>query len=117
MNESNFAELKEFIVEQVGVDENEVTPNARLYDDLGVYGDDAIDLLINYGKKFIVDVSGFMAADYFKGEGIDLIGGLFRLFTGKRLATELKVLTVNDLEKGISAGKLDEEVIAGTNIL
>jgi acyl carrier protein len=41
MNESNFAELKEFIVEQVGVDQNEVTPNARLYDDLGVYSDEA----------------------------------------------------------------------------
>jgi acyl carrier protein len=110
MGDSNFDRLKEFIVEQVGVYENEVTPSARLYEDLGVYGDDAWELLIKYGKKFDVDVSKFMAADYFKGEGIDLIGGLLRLFSGKHSGGRLKVLTVNDLEKGIIAGRLDDEV-------
>jgi acyl carrier protein len=63
-------------------------------------------------EKFKVDVSNFMAADYFTGEGVDLVGGLIRLFTGKNSASGLKVLTVNDLTKGILAGKLDEEVIA-----
>jgi acyl carrier protein len=111
---ANFDKLKEFIVEQVGVEENEVTPYARLYEDLGVYGDDATDLLINYRDRFNVDVSKFMAADYFKGEGTDVIGGLIRLFSGKQ-SGGLKTLTVNDLGKGIVAGRLDEEVIAGAN--
>jgi acyl carrier protein len=113
MGESNFEKLKDFVVEQAGVYENEVTPNTRLYDDLGIYGDDAFELLVEYGKKFNVDVSNFMAADYFKGEGgIDLIiDGLARLFTGKISSSGLKVLTVRDLEKGILAGKLDDEVI------
>jgi acyl carrier protein len=115
MSDSNFHRLKEFIVEQVGIHEDEVTPDSRLYDDLGVYGDDAAELLIEYGRKFNVDVSKFMAADYFKGEGMDLIGGLLRVFNGKRRNHNYKVLTVNDLEKGIDAGRLDEEVIAGTN--
>ena len=115
MSESTFDRLKELIVEQIGVHQNEVTPNARLYEDLGVYGDDATDLLIEYGKRFNVDVSKFMAADYFKGEGIDVIGGLIRLFSGKQSVGRLKTLTVNDLEKGIVAGKLDEDVIAGIN--
>jgi hypothetical protein len=106
--------LRNNTVELVGVHENEVTPCTRLYDDLGVYGDDASDLLIEYGKRFNVDVSKFMAADYFKGEGIDMIGGLIRLFSGKQSAG-LKTLTVNDLEKGIVAGRLDEEVIAGAH--
>jgi len=114
MSRADFDKLKEFIVEQVGVEENAVTPYARLYDDLGVYGDDATELLIEYGKRFNVDVSKFMAADYFKGEGIDMIGGLIRLFSGKQ-STGLKTLTVNDLEKGMVAGRLDEEVIAGAN--
>jgi acyl carrier protein len=115
MSDSNFDKLKEFIVEQVGVHEDEVTPDSRLYDDLGVYGDDATELLIEYGKRFNVDVSKFMAADYFKGEGLDVIGSIFRLFAGKQLGPQLKVLTVNDLEKGIVAGRLDEEVIADAN--
>jgi len=115
MSEANFSKLKEFIVEQIGVHEDEVTPDSRLYDDLGVYGDDANELLIGYGKRFNVDVSRFMAADYFKGEGMDLIGGLLRVFTGKRWSHKYKILTVNDLEKGINAGRLDEEVIAGAN--
>jgi len=115
MNDSTFDKLKQFIVDRIGVYEDEVTPYSRLYDDLGIYGDDATELLIEYGKRFNVDVSKFMAADYFKGEGIDLIGGLLRLFAGKRWGHNHKVLTVKDLEKGINAGRLDEEVIAGTN--
>ena len=111
MSASQFDKLKEFIIEQVGVYESEVIPTARLYEDLGVYGDDAIELLENYGKRFNVDVSKFMAAEYFKGEGIDVIGSLIQLFTRKPLASGLKVLTVDDLQKGINAGKLDEEVI------
>ena len=35
----------------------------------------------------------FMAADYFKGEGMDLIGGLLRIFTGKEWIRKYKVLT------------------------
>src|ERR1700761_3558105 len=115
MNDSTFDRFKQFIVDRVGVYEEEVKPETRLYDDLGVYGDDATELLIEYGKKFKVDVSKFMAADYFKGEGIDLISGLLWLFKGKRRMPKYKVLTVNDLFKGINAGRLDEEVIAGTS--
>lgn len=115
MTESYFDKLKEFIVQQAGVDEHEVTPDARLYNDLGIYGDDAVELLIEYGKKFNVDVSKFMAADYFEGEGgiglVDVIYNVIKFFTGSIPSTGLKVLTVNDLENGITAGKLNESVI------
>jgi acyl carrier protein len=114
MDELRFQELKEFIVDQVGVSDDEVTPTARLYEDLGVYGDDATELLVNYGKRFNVDVSKFMAANYFKGEGVDVIGSLIGFFTRKQSGLGLKVLTVCDLEKGICAGKLNEEIIAST---
>ena len=113
MEESRFQGLSEFISDQVGVNPQEEIPETRLYEDLGVYGGDGTDLLISYGKRFKVDVSKFMAADYFRGEGVDMVGRLIRLFTGKQPVSELKVLTVNDLEKGILEGKLDKEVIAG----
>src|SRR4030088_3538212 len=87
-------------------------PDTRLYDDLGIYGDDATEMLVNYGKKFNVDVSKFRVADYFMGEGDNAwIDGLIRFFTGRRPSTGLKVLKVKDLERGIKAGRLDETVI------
>jgi len=114
MDDSTFNRLKQFIVDRIGVNEEEVTPGSRLYEDLGIYGDDATELLVEYAKRFKVDVSKFMAADYFKGEGMDLIGTLVRILTGKRSGHKYKVLTVNDLGKGVNAGRLDEEVIART---
>jgi hypothetical protein len=110
MSTSNFEKLKEFMVEQAGVCAGEVTPISRLYDDLGIYGDDASELLIGYGRKFNVDVSKFMAADYFKGEGDEISPGIIRAIFNKP-EPKYKNLIVGHLEKGIIAGRLDEEVI------
>jgi hypothetical protein len=108
--ESNFDILKKFIVKQSGVNDYEVIPDARLYEDLGVYGDDAFELLINYGEQFNVDLSKFMAADYFRGEGDVILPALIR-FLLNRPKPKYKTLTVSHLEKGIVAGRLDETVI------
>ena len=85
-----------------------IGPDSRLQDDLGVYGDDVMELLSAYSKAFGVDVSNFMAADYFDGEGFDILA-LFRKSKSK------KVLTVLHMQWGIDAGRLDEEVINGGN--
>ncbi len=115
MNESVFESLQLFISKEAGIDENRITPNTRLYDDLYIYGDDAMDLLIKYGKTFNVDLTKFMAADYFEGEGgAKFIDDIARLFTGKVPSNGLKILTVHHLEKGIHAGRLDEDVILNT---
>ncbi len=68
---------------------------------LGIYGDDATEIMLVYGKEFNVDVSKFMAASYFSGEGFSLFGK----------DEKTKELTLGDLEKGVIAGRLDEEVI------
>lgn len=96
-----FEKIQSFIVKQVGVDELEVTKDASLQNDLGVYGDDATDFFIAFGKEFHVNVSNFMAADYFKSEGIDLFG----------IEKQKKPFIVHHLEKAVIAGRLDEEVI------
>jgi acyl carrier protein len=97
-----------------GVRSDEVTSEARIYNDLGIYGDDAIELLVAYGKEFNVDISNFMAADYFEGEGLDAIGLVVGLFSGKK--KQYKTLTVSHLENGIVAGRLDEEIINQTKL-
>jgi acyl carrier protein len=106
MSDEIFDKLKSFLVKQAAVEEEEITRDAQLEDDLGVTGDDAVDLLIAYGKTFNVDVTKFMAADYFSPEGDSILPAIIRMFTGKR-KRQNKILT-----KGIIAGRLDEEVIS-----
>lgn len=101
MNDEKFNQLVLFTNKQSYVDDEPITRETRLYDDLGIFGDDAVEFLIAYSKTFNVDISKFRAADYFKGDGIDILG----------LEKRKKTLTVGHLEKGMMAGKLDEEVI------
>jgi hypothetical protein len=100
--------LVDFIREQSSVSAFEtIAADTRLQDDLGVYGDDAVDLLLAYAKAFDVDVSQFMAADYFDGEGMDVLAW-FRPVKPRR-----KELTVGHLQRGIEAKRLDEAIIQG----
>lgn len=110
MNEEIFKRLKSFIIDKAGVENDDVIPEAKLEDDLGVTGDDAVDLLLAYSKSFNVDVKKFMAADYFDAEGDPILPAILRMFIGKKKRKN-KALTVAHLEKGIMFGKLDEAVI------
>src|SRR6188474_1295212 len=110
MDNETFNKLKDFVVAKCGVANEEVTRDAKLENDLGITGDDAVELLIAYGKKFNVDVSRFMAAEYFEGEGDPILPAIIRFLTGKK-KKHTKILTIGHLEKGIYAGRLDEEVI------
>jgi len=110
MSSEIFNTLKGFTVKQTGVTEEEVTEDAGLENDLGVSGDDAVEFIITFGKEFNVDVSKFMAADYFSPEGDSILPAIIRLFTGKKHPKQ-KELRIKHLEKAIIAGRLDEEVI------
>jgi alcohol dehydrogenase YqhD (iron-dependent ADH family) len=105
MSDEILNDIKAFTQDQAGVDPKDITENIFLEKDLGIYGDDAVDYIIAFGKTFNVDVSKFMAADYFNGEGIDL----FSIFSKKK--QEKKELSIGHLIKAIKAGRLDEEVI------
>lgn len=110
MNEETFNRLKAFVIKQSGVDDEEITRDTQIEDDLGVTGDDAVDFLIAYGNVFNVDVTKFTAADYFGTERNVVLSEFGRWLTGQTRRTR-KVLTVGHLEKGIYAGRLDEEVV------
>jgi hypothetical protein len=102
--------LIDFISEFAGIRKSKINSESRLFGDLRIYGDDAAELLIAYGKKFDADVSNFMAADYFEPEGDQILPAIIRLITGKS-SPKYKVLTVGQMEKGIVAGKLNKEII------
>lgn len=110
MSNETFDKLKALVIKKTGVDDEEVTRNAAIEEDLGVTGDDAMELLVEYGKAFNVDVTKFMAADYFSAEGDPILPAIIRFLTNKK-KRKSKILTIGHLEKGIHAGRLDEEVI------
>jgi acyl carrier protein len=111
MNIDIFNRIKEFTVDQMGVDENDVTENTLLETDLNIYGDDAVEYLVAFGKKFNVDMSNFMAASYFSAEGgVKLFPGIRQLFGIKKVPKE-RELKIKHLVKSVEMGKLDEEVI------
>ncbi len=104
-----FDKVKAFTSELAGIKEESILETSSVEKDLGIYGDDAVEYILAFGKKFNVDVSNFMAADYFSPEGIDIIGAVVRMFTGK--PKPIKTLTISHLVKAIIAGRLDEDII------
>jgi acyl carrier protein len=110
MRDDVYSKVKNFVVKEAAVNESEVFEDASLENDLGIHGDDAVDFIISFGKEFKVDVSKFMAADYFSGEGIDIIGPIIRMATGRK-EKQRKDLKVRHLVKAVLAGSLNEEVI------
>ena len=48
--------VKQIIVEQLGVDEGEVTPNASFVDDLGADSLDTVELVMAFEEAFEVEI-------------------------------------------------------------
>lgn len=55
-NESIAEKVKEIIVEELGVDESEVTPNARFVDDLGADSLDTVELVMRFEEEFGIEI-------------------------------------------------------------
>ncbi|MGJ1269867.1 DUF1493 family protein [Sphingobacterium spiritivorum] len=80
--------------------------SVRLYHDLNIYGDDAIELLNCFKEQFKVDLSRFQFTDYFPSEGDWILPSLFRFLTSKK-PKEYKPLALSDLNKAINIGYLE----------
>ena len=110
MNDEILYRIRDFVGKQYIDDAENITRETRVEEDLGVTGDDVFDFFIAFGKSFNVDVSNFLAADYFDGEGDAMLPAMMGFLTGKKPKSK-KALTIGHLEKAILAGRLDEEVI------
>ena len=51
--------VKQIIVEQLGVDEAEVTPTASFVDDLGADSLDQVELVMAFEEAFEIEIPGF----------------------------------------------------------
>ena len=48
--------VKTIIVDELGVDEGEVTPNARFIDDLGADSLDTVELVMRFEEEFNIEI-------------------------------------------------------------
>ena len=48
--------VKQIIIDELGVDENEVTPNARFIDDLGADSLDIVELVMAMEEEFDIEI-------------------------------------------------------------
>lgn len=71
-----------------------------LYDHLGIYGDDADELLNEYRKRFGVSLAGFDFASHFPGEGEEALPGAMRSLPWMKVH-DYEPLTLGDLQRGI----------------
>ncbi len=54
---ADFEKIKAIIVEQLGVDESEVTPEAHFIDDLGADSLDTVELVMALEEEFGIEIS------------------------------------------------------------
>ncbi|GHC64872.1 acyl carrier protein [Roseibacillus persicicus] len=55
-DKTNEARIKDIIVEQLGVNEDQVTPEAKLMEDLGADSLDAVELVMAIEEEFGIEV-------------------------------------------------------------
>lgn len=54
---ADFEKIRSIIVEQLGVDESEVTPEAHFIDDLGADSLDTVELVMALEEEFGIEIS------------------------------------------------------------
>jgi hypothetical protein len=90
------------IVEYSGVGQNQITPQARLCEDLGISGDDGDELLQELDRRFRMDWTGIDAGVLFGNEGF----GPPPLWMLRRncMMFEPQSLTIEELASSMHAG-------------
>ena len=102
-----FERLINFVIKQSAISDSEIiNEDTSIQNDLGVYGDDAVEFIIEFGKEFNVSISDFRISDYFKNEGDQMFNIISYIFSKKEKDIK-KDLLVKHLYEAIILGKLD----------
>jgi acyl carrier protein len=88
-------QLIQFIREEIGEFKKPIDSITEIEDDLGVTGNEAVELIQSIAKKFNIDISEFNYKVYFHPEPNFL-----------NTYGEIKPLTIQDIENSIASGKL-----------
>jgi hypothetical protein len=103
-------EVVSFVAEQIGVPKHRVRVYTTLFGDLHVHGDDAEDLMVEFARRFEVDLAEFDLGRHFEPEHSSRVAPvlvLLRRLVGQtpEEAAGLEPLTVRDLVAAASAGR------------
>jgi acyl carrier protein len=71
------AQIIEFVAEYVGISAKDITSDTRLFGDLGVDGDDGVELLSRFADRFSVNMA---ACDMSRHFGPEAGGSILLLF-------------------------------------
>jgi hypothetical protein len=102
VNNSENIKLFKFIENETGIILDESCLNFSVQKDLGIYGDEAYDFILNFSNIFQVDITEFKFNEYFNNE-IDGISLLLISFFKKSKKSQL---TVEKLRQAIISKKL-----------
>jgi len=108
MNSSSnetFDQIKAFVIEQRWEYDFVLTRKTELRKDLLIWGDDATDFILAFGKAFKVYLSKMHLDKYFPPEGSAILSTIIRLLMLKQAPTYLS-LTLGDLEEAVKKGRL-----------
>ncbi len=105
--QSHFDRVRGLVSGQSGVPVQEITLETRLFEDLGMDGDDGAELLAAFGDEFGVDIRGLAPNNYFNDETtftgyslmipvIAFLSPAFRAWV-ERASRGLRALSVRDL--------------------
>jgi Protein of unknown function (DUF1493) len=74
----SFDEIAAFVCDHAGANRAYVTEGTSLQDDIGLYGDDIDHLMLEYSKRFGVDLSGYLWYFHTGEDGFGIGALLFR---------------------------------------
>lgn len=98
------AKVIAFLSKELKVDNCTLQDDTRIFHDLGVDGDDAIELIESFSQQFDVDVSGFPYEQYFGAEVSLSPFAIITQILGKR--KKFQPLCVADLVSAVKLRKL-----------
>jgi len=105
-----YEKVKESVVEALGIDDDEVTPNALLFDDLGAESLDLLDIVFRLEKEFGIKIPrGGIQADALSAEGENLteedlvVDGVLTPLGREKLKTSMPELDPARITEGFRA--------------
>jgi len=105
-----YEKVKESVVEALGVDEEEVTPSAVLFDDLGAESLDLLDIVFRLEKEFGIKIPrGGIQTDALSAEGENLkeedliVDGVFTPLGIEKLKKSMSEVDPSRITEGFRA--------------
>ena len=108
--QSIYEQVIAFVAEQCRVRMDRLKPGTTLCGDLGIAGDDGVELLEEFGRVFAVDMTNCDASRYFGSEGCSPFAPFYWLLLAFREGSpeeraRLQPVTIGDLVRSAELGR------------